>query len=191
MPLFGFFEQRFPIPGEFNNPFDLAEIQVQAAFVAPSGEVVQVPAFFDPATGEWVVRFTPMRAGTWEYSVSTQGSAAQTVATGELTVEATAGPGFMQLASDGQHFAFQDGLPFVPIGYNLPWATDLEAAIDWLEVLRPQAAPMPALSSILPGSRAWIGTPPLAIIRITKLPCWPWIRCWKPPPRVGSPYRLP
>ena len=48
----------------YDNPF--SDVVVDAAFAAPSGKVVTVPAFYD-GEGTWRVRFNPDEVGQWTY----------------------------------------------------------------------------------------------------------------------------
>jgi hypothetical protein len=76
----------------------------------------------------WAVRFAPQQAGSWQYRLRAQDANGTTVYPGNgafsFTVGATSGNpyqrhGFLQVsAKDPRYFEFQDGTPFVGVGFN-------------------------------------------------------------------------
>ncbi len=76
----------------------------------------------------WAVRFAPQRAGNWQFRIRVQDAGGVTVypPSGALTFTVSgqsANPhirrGFLRVSpTDPRYFAFQDGSPFVGLGYN-------------------------------------------------------------------------
>jgi hypothetical protein len=126
----------------YQNPFDPAQIDVQATFSGPDGKAISLPGFYwqdfesaltngkevltprgQPA---WKVRFTPMQEGTWSYSVSvkTPGGSA-TSAPASVNVTPAQSHGFVRIDKrDPAYFTFDDGTPYFAIGQNVGWYGD-------------------------------------------------------------------
>ncbi len=158
IPLYGLFETAFQVPGSYTNPYDPQQIDVTAQFIAPSGESMQVPAFYmrpyeqtctadcraeqlspsgDP---EWRVRFSPNEIGTWVYTIQARaGETVTEVTSGVFEVASSSSPGTIHVGSNPRYFAFDSGAPYFPIGENLGWSWDEEGGIfayeHWLDSL--------------------------------------------------------
>jgi hypothetical protein len=123
----------------YQNPFDPAQIDLQATFAGPDGKAAAIPGFYwqdyeraqsgsqevlkprgQPA---WKVRFTPTQAGKWNYRVSVKtptGSA--TSQPGSVDVTPGTRHGFVRIDKrDPAYFAFDDGSPYFAIGQNVGW----------------------------------------------------------------------
>lgn len=149
------------------NPFDPAEADVRGQFEAPSGSVIEVPAFatrdFErslasgrevlTATSElyWVVRFAPAEEGNWRWRFV----ARQRGPAGEIDERSGEWSGFRVGAArdgvhgflrvsprDGRYLAYDDGASYLAIGENLCWydARGTFAYDDWLAKLAAQGA---------------------------------------------------
>ncbi len=147
----GLWEAEIATDGAVANPYDPAQVDLRVRFLSPSGTEVTVPAFwyqpYDPATltpqGEagWRVRFTPQEAGTWQAEALL---AQPPLASAPLAFEVDADPttrGFVRVDPDHpQHFAFDNGDYFRPIGLNMAWSEQtgravLEDYTRWLDAL--------------------------------------------------------
>jgi hypothetical protein len=83
----------------------------------------------------WTVRFTPQRSGNWQYRIRVEdssgirhypelGSAAFNLTVSEETNSQYARRGFLRVSSsDSRYFEFQDGTPFVGVGFNEGFST--------------------------------------------------------------------
>lgn len=122
------------------NPFDPDEIDVEAAFLSPTGKHIDVPGFlYQPYTSHlnnnaeqltpdgppvWMVRFSPDAPGLWKYVVSAHD------ATGSVTLPAkpflcirSLNRGFVRKDTrDPARFIYSDGKPYFPVGENMCWA---------------------------------------------------------------------
>lgn len=154
------FEITFEVPAVYENPYDTAEVDVQALFVSPSGDGISVPAFYmipyeqtciedctaevlQPINeGEWHLRFTPTELGDWRYVIRATGSGVLDDANfleGRFTVVESPKQGFIQVAPNQHYFAFSDGSSYFPIGHNLAWSWEngggIFTYIEWLDKL--------------------------------------------------------
>jgi hypothetical protein len=113
---------------------------VDASFRSPQGETLAAPAFLyqefrrrmndkgtevlEPVGNRvWKVRFAPTRPGRWTVKIIAR--TPQDAATSpEMKFSAIPGTahGYIGLAHQSRYFAFQDGIPFFPLGYNVVWA---------------------------------------------------------------------
>ncbi|HZG65868.1 MAG TPA: DUF5060 domain-containing protein [Herpetosiphonaceae bacterium] len=132
-------ELSLDIEATYQNPFDPAQIDVRADFVAPDGQQWSVPAFYwqdyeSTLTGGteilaprgepvWKVRFTPTQEGQWSYSISAKTPAGSNATDpARLDVTPSDRHGFLRVdRRDSAYFAFDDGTPFVAIGQNVSW----------------------------------------------------------------------
>lgn len=158
VPLYSKFEKSFRVAGEYSNPYDIAQVDVNVTFVAPSGQSYQVPAFYmepyqDICTGdcpsevleadgegEWRVRFTPTELGNWRYTISSiVAGETNVIETSRFEVTENASAGFIRVSSNGHYFEFDDKTPYFPIGQNLGWSWEagggLYTYLEWLDKL--------------------------------------------------------
>lgn len=123
-PTFPMIEASFTLDVE-GNPFDFTENNVMATLVTPDGEI-ELPAFYD-GDDTWRVRHSPTTKGTHRIKRVTLND--ERIDVGDLTLEASAPTtsadkpdhGFLRLDDSKQHFVFDDGTPYYPVGYNLAW----------------------------------------------------------------------
>ncbi len=93
--------------------------------------VVNGKDHFTPAGAPvWDVRFAPQQAGTWQYRLSVQdsqgliyypelGQNANSFTVGAVSSNPNTARGFIKVSpTDSRYFQFQDGTPFVGVGFN-------------------------------------------------------------------------
>lgn len=154
------------VPAEAKfNPYDPADIAIDATLRYPSGEKERLPCFWHvPArpvyqkgrgdegqpvlwerfapTGEgsWRFRFAPPAPGRYAYSYTVRmGRRQWSLAGGEFLVgkARTAHPGPIQTTPGGTVFQYANGRPFIPLGHNLGWPTESGTKVygEWLRRL--------------------------------------------------------
>ena len=120
---------------EYFNPGD---VNITATFVAPNGDRFRAYGFLaDFVVGpdgrerpEWLVRYTPTRAGRWEYVVKIRNKLGEIRSPAQYfdCREAEGNPGFIRRSRrDPQYFEFDAGEFYYPIGQNVCWANDYES----------------------------------------------------------------
>jgi hypothetical protein len=134
------FEVAFQVKGEFRNPFDPDQIQIDGHFVSPDGKQLIVPAFyyqdFQRTTAddgkevlkkirgpEWRIRFAPGIPGSWlmrirvkdEEDIACSGAM-------DFFVKSSDAKGFIRKRTNTNYFSYENGSPFFPIGENVAWA---------------------------------------------------------------------
>lgn len=110
------------VDGEFTNPFDQRQIALDAAFTAPDGTTLVVPAFWDG--DRWVIRLTPDSAGEWVgvFAARDIRGTGQTVEV-SVQVDESDHPGFVRVGSEvdpsfsSRYFAYEDGTPWYGRGH--------------------------------------------------------------------------
>lgn len=142
----------------YENPFDPAEVSLDATFTAPDGSVRAVPGFyyqdftrsvenryeeFQPAGDPvWKVRFAPGQLGPYTYEVNvTDARGVTQVASGSFEAVESEEPAFIRLGPLGQRtFEYETGQPFVPIGINdnSTWTSQDDYGLDVYYDLLPQ-----------------------------------------------------
>ncbi len=147
--------EKFEIDAELSlraaNPYDPAELTLDALFTSPSGKTSRVPAFWyvpfardtsgsqesirPEGDGWWKVRFAPSEEGKWSYKLVARkwrqpqsGSASpapeQAVESDLRSFDTIAGSdrGYIHVSTRDRHyFEFQRGGTFFPIGSNVAW----------------------------------------------------------------------
>ncbi len=124
----------------YTNPFDPAEIAVDATFAGPDGKTLSLPAFWYQefhretandreqlvADGQpgWRVRFCAPRAGKWQMQVvATDRNGTVKSAVTEFTVAPSKDPGFVRRApGNWRYLEFDNGQPYFIVGANVCWA---------------------------------------------------------------------
>jgi len=148
VPRYGKFELTFDIDGTFQNPYNPAEITVDAYFTSPGGDVLVQPGFYyqdyelnseadsetlvpvgDPV---WKVRFSPMETGLYQYYIqAAEGTAGTKTPQSTFEVSASDDPGFIRISPvNSRYFEFQNGDPFLGIGLNVAWWQQPETGIS-------------------------------------------------------------
>lgn len=127
------------LAGQFDNPFDPRQIEVDGLFQTPEGKSVVMPAFlYQDATrqlkdgaervelvGEpfWKIRFAPVVPGRWQVSLRVRSKGIE-VASDPFPFEAgpARGHGYIRHRPGSDYFHYDDGTPFFVIGENIAWA---------------------------------------------------------------------
>ncbi|MDH7568307.1 MAG: DUF5060 domain-containing protein [Armatimonadota bacterium] len=137
VPRYEKLEIRFDLSGEWDNPFDPAQIAVDALFETPDGKRVTVPGFYYqeyrrlhandretliPADKPlWMVRFSPTEVGPYRVVIRAN-NRGRTVESEPISFEGTANsnkPGFVRVSSQNPfYFQRDDGSPFFVVGEN-------------------------------------------------------------------------
>ncbi|MEW6360084.1 MAG: DUF5060 domain-containing protein [Planctomycetota bacterium] len=140
VPCFERVEVSFSLVGDFDNPFDPRQIQVDGRFTRPDGKEVVMPAFLYQDCqrrlaengGEvvekisepcWKVRFAPTSPGAWQVAVAARDRSGA-ASSDPIRFEATPSKahGYIRLAAGADYFHYDDGAPFFIIGENIAWA---------------------------------------------------------------------
>lgn len=142
LPRYEKLELTLDLIAEYQNPFDPAQIDVQASFSGPGGQQISVPGFFwqnfssaladgkEALTPQgrptWKVRFTPPREGSWSVTARVKTPAGQAQSQpASFSVTPARRHGFVRVDQrDPAYFAFDDGAPYVAIGQNVGWYGD-------------------------------------------------------------------
>jgi hypothetical protein len=119
--------------GQAGNPFDPAQVDLRVMFRGPSGQQVEVPAFYyqefdrqslQPAgQPAWRVRFTPSEAGEWQAQAYLVQGGLQSQALMLQVAPDDSARGFVRIhASNPAYFQYEDGSFYFPVGINMGWA---------------------------------------------------------------------
>ena len=115
----------------FNNPYNPAEIKVDAIINAPTGQVITLPCFYidDPSgKSSWQARFTPVEIGTYTYKIQTvsqSGTSQSDIFV--LNVEPSEADGFLHMNDDSYYsLRFDSGKRFRGVGLNVCWDMESE-----------------------------------------------------------------
>ena len=141
-------ELSFPVTGTWDNPFDLAQINVEAVIETPDRGVLRQPAFlyydFEPvgrAGGmvvprgepEWRVRWTPMEEGEYRVRIEAEnGGKRVTREAGTYRCVGSEGRGFIRRSPHTPYYlCFDDGSSYFAVGENICWdGDDMVAAYE-------------------------------------------------------------
>ena len=122
----------------YENPFDPAEVRLDAIFTSPSGQEQIVPGFFlvehrrevhtgsevllPEGHGAWKIRFAPRETGRYSWRLSLRDRSGEiTGGPGVFQALPADRPGFVRVSrADPHYFAFDNGQGYFPIGHNLP-----------------------------------------------------------------------
>lgn len=136
------FEIKFNIDRIYANPFDPEEVNAGAEFTSPSGRKFFVPAFFTQdfdvyldegiekfraiTSPYWAIRFSPSETGTYAFRIEVSDTSGEAFSQ-QLYFESipSKNRGFVRVNSrNPRYFTFDNGDPYIPIGFNICWATD-------------------------------------------------------------------
>ncbi|HLA39095.1 MAG TPA: DUF5060 domain-containing protein, partial [Candidatus Glassbacteria bacterium] len=117
------FEVGVSLDAEFANPFDPAQVDLQAEFTSPSGRTWKIWGFYNPTgwNSLWMVRFAPDETGRWSYRVQVTDSTGTTASeTRSFSVIASTHHGMLKIAPNRRYLAYADGSSFYGVGlwYN-------------------------------------------------------------------------
>ena len=138
---FGTFELDATFEADYQDFFDRTEIDVVAAFFAPSGKRLDVHGFVHDVAAEtakpaWKVRFTPNEVGLWRYDLTVKSAGGDAVsATREFTCQRKADRrGFIRRSKqDPRYFEFDDGSLYYPLGQNVCWASHYDHFLEKIQ----------------------------------------------------------
>ncbi len=147
------FEMQITTDLSVDNPFDPDQADLAVQFVAPSGKITRIPAFWYQDFNDslltvgkpgWRVRFTPSEVGAWRALAESSKAESSKTKSKPLTftVTTSASPGFVRVNSANSHyFAFDNGDLYVPIGLNIAWSSGAGKAVlldyaRWFDRLR-------------------------------------------------------
>ena len=122
--LYGVWEMQVANSRKYSNPFNFAEIELQATFIGPSGKKINFFGFYDGdgngrQTGSiWKLRFMPDELGVWNYVYTwTDGTIGKS---GRFKVVDTGLPGPLKIATDNPwYFMTARGAPFHARPYGM------------------------------------------------------------------------
>lgn len=140
VPIYEVLEVDVDLTATFDNPFDPADVALEAVVVPPSGEEYTVPGYFDrpysrtEENGEerltpsgpprWRIRLSPKEEGRHRVTVRLRDRDGNAVPK-EFDFDATAQRsfGFIRVSPrDRRYFEFSNAKPYFPIGANTAWA---------------------------------------------------------------------
>jgi hypothetical protein len=112
-------------PTTHENPFD---VQLSAAFTSPGNSTLTVPGFFN-GEQEYVIRFSPSTAGSWNY-VTTSSIPQLAGLRGSITAVKNSNPdihGAITVDPKApQKFLYQDGTSYFALAFELDWLFALD-----------------------------------------------------------------
>lgn len=138
VPLYEKLELSVDAQATWDNPFDPADVALDATFTSPSGRKLAVPGFYMTpmrrelrdgnevmvpiGDGVWRVRFTPTEAGTYRYALKLRDRTGEVSGgAGSFRCTASKRQGFIRVSKTDPHYlAFDNGDGFFAIGHNLP-----------------------------------------------------------------------
>lgn len=150
------FEVTFTLSETYDNPFDPDIVDVRVTFHKPTGETVEVPAFFyrsynivgsnpetynQPGPPEWKGRFAPSICGTWTFDIAVTDAGGTEVLTdaGSFMCEPSGSSGFIRIdPNDPAVLSYDDGSGRTNLGHNVAWNTG--AIAGWENYLSKMAA---------------------------------------------------
>jgi len=116
-------EMTLEIDAKYSNPYDTREVEVNGVFQIPGGGQWVVPGFWD-GDGDWKIRFTPSKEGSWKYSIFVKDSRGTSntyegfLAVGPSDLHGWIIPGNSFDPSYSSHYlVYHDGTPFYGVGY--------------------------------------------------------------------------
>jgi hypothetical protein len=112
-------EWEISINGAYTNPYDQKEVTLDLVLIAPSGNPVTLPCYFD--NGIWKARFAPQELGKYKYYFQLNNKG-KSVESEHSTFISVAGKkqGFLH-KNDLYTFKFDNGDLFRGIGENVGW----------------------------------------------------------------------
>lgn len=118
------------IKAVYNNPFDPADIDVQALFTAPSGKTWTIMGFYNYTTWQavWMIRFAAQETGTWRYQITVRdknGTAAYPEQKFQVIPSAKHGP--VTIAPNRRFLQHHNGESYYGVGL---WYNDQYAAFN-------------------------------------------------------------
>jgi hypothetical protein len=137
-------EFTFPYAGNYANPNDPSQVDVEATIHGPTGTTT-LPGFLYQGytrsgnayaealtpSGKppvWMIRFAPSVVGNYSYTVTLRDSQhTTTLGSGLFTAVQSANPGFIR--ANGYRLVRDNGEPVIPVGINAPWWQSLSSRV--------------------------------------------------------------
>jgi len=141
VPCYGRAEIRCDLQATYDNPFDPAQVTLDATCTGPGGLKLTMPGFlYQEFTREkdaegrekiapagdpvWMVRFCPTKAGPWQARLTvTDKTGTATSPPVSFTATPSKSHGFIRRSPDSRYFQYGDGAPITLIGENIAWAS--------------------------------------------------------------------
>ncbi|HTX89068.1 MAG TPA: DUF5060 domain-containing protein [Bacteroidales bacterium] len=155
--LYDKFELTIDLKANYTNPFDFDQVNLVCMFRSPSGKQFTIDGFYyedfsyecnpatfdeglkDLGTHHWMVRFTPVEAGTWQYQLSCTDQDGKTTDPDTRSFTCTGsgqGKGFIRKAN-ARYLKYDNGDFYFPININAGWSEATITAIcsyhDWID----------------------------------------------------------
>lgn len=142
IPAFSKFELTIDLQAEYTNPFDPADVALEARFITPAGQEHVVPGFLywecqrskqgsdkpweqvRPAgKATWRIRYCPTVPGEYRYRlVLDDGTSRVETPPASFRAVASESPGMVRIAkANPLYFEHDDGSPYFAIGENVCW----------------------------------------------------------------------
>lgn len=104
----------------YTNPFDPEEADVSGAFVSPTGDTLNINAFWDGTA--WKLRFAGAETGTWSYTITVSDADGVDQRRGSFLISPSEQHGWIGPSQRDPHYLeYHDGTPFFGIGMAVPW----------------------------------------------------------------------
>ena len=130
------YDFEFKIASAPANPYTVA---FSAEMNGPDGTKLTLPGFYD-GNSTWKIRFSPTKEGKWTLTTHSEITDLNN-RHAQLTCERNRNKaihGSIQLDSvNTQHFIFEDGTRWFPVGYEANWLWALDAKDNTLPTLQP------------------------------------------------------
>ncbi len=123
VPRYESVEMTVALKAEYTNPYDARQVRLEGLFLAPDGQQMTVPGFWDGESA-WRLRFTPWQEGRWQYRVTvSDANGVSAPAEGTFSVTASDRHGWLQVGSwvnpaySPHYLVYHDGTPFYGVGF--------------------------------------------------------------------------
>jgi len=112
------------------NPYNFNEAGLSADITDPEGKTVSVNAFYTGRENLWKVRYTPLTAGKFSYSLKLKlGREKDESKPAQFTVMPGKGDGFLRKSKENPFYPiFDSGKAFIGLGHNIAWITNNNAS---------------------------------------------------------------
>jgi hypothetical protein len=128
--LYDKYELRLVVDAVYENPFDPADISLEAVFRSPSGVEWRIVGFYNYSEWNslWMVRFAPQETGQWQYRLELRDKTGATRSPeGNFTVVPSKSGGPIRVAANKRYLEYHNGKPFYGVGF---WYNDSYTAFN-------------------------------------------------------------